>query len=511
MQNFELSKNSRRWLIGALLFMLVARIVASAWIPLTDTTEARYAEIARKMLETGDWITPQHDYGVPFWAKPPLSTWLAAASMKLLGVNEFAARLPSLLFGLGILALIGMWVAPRRGRDFALATVTMLGSMVLFFVAGGAVMTDSSLAFCTTLTMISFWQALHTDHRYWGYLFFVGLGLGLLAKGPLVGVLTFLAILPWIALRRNWREVWRAIPWIRGSALMLLIGLPWYLAAEHKTPGFIAYFILGEHFGRFLNAGWSGDKYGHAHSETLGMIWVYWLASTSPWSLAALLRAVRQRHDWHGWLRDEDGLIAYLALWSFTSILFFSFAHNIIWPYALPTLPAFAILTMEFLTRAPKAAVQFDTTSAIARLLPAASLATPIVLLAMTLIYADDQQALLKSSQRDTAQFYMQTRPTPDSGLYYFRHRYYSGEFYSSGKARVASLNDIERLLHNGSTDYLVIQRDELKTLPAHELAQFRVTTQLGRFLVLKESQPASPRALGLREMPIQRPPLPKI
>jgi 4-amino-4-deoxy-L-arabinose transferase-like glycosyltransferase len=511
MQSFELSKNSRRWLIGSLLFMLVARIVASAFIPLTDTTEARYAEIARKMLETGDWITPQHDYGVPFWAKPPLSTWLSAASMKLLGVNEFAARLPSLLFGLGMLALIWMWVAPRRGRDFALATVAMLGSMVLFFVAGGAVMTDSSLAFCTTLTMISFWQALHTSQRRWGYLFFGGLGLGLLAKGPLVGVLALLAILPWIALRGNWREAWRAIPWIRGGALMLLIGLPWYLLAEHKTPGFIAYFILGEHFGRFLDAGWSGDKYGHAHSELLGMIWVYWLASTAPWSLIVLFRAVRSRYDWRHWLRAEDGLIAYLALWSFAAIVFFSFAHNVIWPYALPTLPAFAILTMEFLTRAPQSSTETGSAFNIARLLPVASVAAPVALLAMTLVYADDQQALLKSSQRDTAQFYLQTRPAPDSGLYYFRRRYYSGEFYSSGKARVASLDDIDHLLHNGSTDYLVIQRDELKNIPADEMAQFRISTQLGRFVVLEERKPASSPRVGLRETPLPSPPQPKI
>jgi 4-amino-4-deoxy-L-arabinose transferase-like glycosyltransferase len=491
--------------------MLVARIVASAWIPLTDTTEARYAEIARKMLETGDWITPQHDYGVPFWAKPPLSTWLSAASMKLLGVNEFAARLPSLLFGIGILALTGMWVAQRRGRDFALATIAMLGSMVLFFVAGGAVMTDSSLAFCTTLTMVSFWQALHTDRRFWGYLFFAGLGFGLLAKGPLVGVLTLLAILPWIALRNNWRDVWRVMPWIRGSILMLLIGLPWYLVAEHKTPGFIAYFILGEHFGRFLNSGWSGDKYGHAHSETLGMIWLYWLASASPWSLVALFRAARGRHDWRNWLQGDDGLIAYLALWSFSSIVFFSFAHNIIWPYALPALPAFAILTMEFLTGAPRHSEGIDQTFGIARLLPAASLATPIVLLVITLVYADDQQALLKSSQRDTAQFYMQTRPATDSGLYYFRRRYYSGEFYSSGKARVAELGDIEQMLHNGSTDYLVIQRDDLKSIPADELAQFRVSTRLGRFIVLEERQSASPRVLGSRETALRPPSQPKI
>lgn len=54
----------------ALLALLLVRLVLMAWLPLTDTTEARYAEIARKMLETGNWVTPLHDYGVPFWSKP---------------------------------------------------------------------------------------------------------------------------------------------------------------------------------------------------------------------------------------------------------------------------------------------------------------------------------------------------------------------------------------------------------------------------------------------------------
>ena len=47
------------------------------------------------MAETGDWISPQIDYGVPFWGKPPLSTWLTAISLKIFGINEFAARFSS--------------------------------------------------------------------------------------------------------------------------------------------------------------------------------------------------------------------------------------------------------------------------------------------------------------------------------------------------------------------------------------------------------------------------------
>ncbi|HBR94728.1 MAG TPA: dolichyl-phosphate-mannose--protein mannosyltransferase, partial [Opitutae bacterium] len=69
----------RRCLWGFLVLAGILRVLMIFEIPFTDTTEARYAEIARKMVETGDWITPQFDYGVPFWGKPPLHTWVSAA------------------------------------------------------------------------------------------------------------------------------------------------------------------------------------------------------------------------------------------------------------------------------------------------------------------------------------------------------------------------------------------------------------------------------------------------
>lgn len=465
--------------------MFIARIICSVVVPLTDTTEARYGEIARKMLETNDWITPQHDYGVPFWAKPPLSTWLSAFSMKLFGINEFAVRLPSLLLGIGMLLIIWQWCAQRRGRDFALACCTALAGMSLFFMAGGAVMTDSSLAFCTTLTMISFWRALHSQQKHWGYLFFVGLGIGLLAKGPLVGVLTFLPILPWIALRKNWLQVWRALPWFSGSALMLVIGVPWYLIAEHKTPGFLAYFILGEHFGRFLNPGWDGDKYGHAHAEPLGMIWIYWLAAALPWSFVFLAKAKTIVRHGRAWCTESEGLISYLLWWSFAPIVFFTFAHNIIWPYPLPTLPAFAILVIELLVRFNR------DNKPLGIRLAALNFVTPIILLIVAGLYAIDHYGLLKSSQKDSAEFYMQVRPSADSGLYYFRRRYYSGEFYSAGKAKMIAADAIPTLFENGTTDFLVIYSDDLEKLAPELRAHFKPLQTFGELVMLQEISPA--------------------
>ena len=79
-----LQRTNLIWLLGTLLLV---RIIAMAVVPLADTTEPRYAEIARLMLTTNDWITPWFEPGVPFWGKPPLSFWAQALSFKLFGIN----------------------------------------------------------------------------------------------------------------------------------------------------------------------------------------------------------------------------------------------------------------------------------------------------------------------------------------------------------------------------------------------------------------------------------------
>ena len=97
---------SMRNLFFMLSTIMLARLFLAWLIPYADTTEARYAEIARLMVQTGDWITPWFDEGVPFWGKPPLSFWLQALSFKLFGISEFAGRFPAWLASLGIITII---------------------------------------------------------------------------------------------------------------------------------------------------------------------------------------------------------------------------------------------------------------------------------------------------------------------------------------------------------------------------------------------------------------------
>jgi 4-amino-4-deoxy-L-arabinose transferase-like glycosyltransferase len=289
-KDLVLARNQVVFLYGTLSAFLFVRLVAMMILPFTDTTESRYAEMARKMVETGNWLAPQDGYGVPFWGKPPLNTWLSAAGMEVFGAGEFAARLPILLSSLAILVLIYVWARSVAGRNTALVSVAVLFSTVAFFGASAFVMTDIPMALGTTLVMVGFWNAVcrvAQDHG-WGYAVFLGLAIGMLAKGPVAVVICLIPLVIWLTVRREWFLL-RRLPWLKGSALVLVLTVPWYAAAEWATPGFLRYFIVGEHIERFLVPGWAGDLYGSGHDEAKGMIWIFWTGTIRPWSYVALL------------------------------------------------------------------------------------------------------------------------------------------------------------------------------------------------------------------------------
>ncbi len=165
---------------------LVLRLASLGAYPLMDTTEARYGEIARKMIETGNWLTPQFDYGIPFWGKPPLSFWASAFTMRIFGIGEYGARLAPFLASIALGWLLLKWKYERDESTQALAGWLVFTTSVMGFVASGAVMTDEFLTLGVTLSMISFWKTLsRTTGKKWGYLFFVGLAISALSKGPI--------------------------------------------------------------------------------------------------------------------------------------------------------------------------------------------------------------------------------------------------------------------------------------------------------------------------------------
>ncbi len=365
------------WLaVGALLLL---RLGSMALIPLMDTTEARYGEIGRKMAALHDWITPWHDHGQPFWGKPPLSFWLTALSFKFLGVHEFSARLPHLLCGLWTAACI--WnVARVRAASHGVIAVALLAGGLLFHVSSGAVMTDPALVLGTTLALCSAWLALTGTSRAQrtrhAWLTFVGTAIAVLAKGPLALVLVGAPMMLWALWCGRWRALWQALPWVRGVALLAVLCVPWFVMAERKTPGFLAYFILGEHFHRFVTPGWSGDLYGNAHAEPKGQIWLFAAVAVLPWTVLlpvlALCRRRRARPPFDPpqpalgpWQITDRETGRWPLLMALVPLVFFTASSNIIWTYALPALPGMAWWTARWMGRDPAQGLRWAVAGAV--------------------------------------------------------------------------------------------------------------------------------------------------
>ena len=354
--------------------------------------------------------------------------------------------------------------------------------------AWGAVMTDASLVFASGLSFTAFWMAMTVTEQQrpptiWGYLFFVGQGIGLLAKGPICGVMTLFPILLWSWRRGHcWRTLWHRLPWMTGTLLMLLLAMPWYIWAEMRTPGFLDYFIIGEHLKRFLEPGWSGVKYGHSHLEAFGTIWLFWLGDVFPWSLMALAWLGRRLRALPSLFHDQDGWLSYLLWWAMWPMLFFTFSHNIIWPYVITGLPAFALLVAELCWRNQ----QHYNWLWLPFGLP---LLAAVVLASVVMVMPDRQMP--KSTQKYLAQKYLAQRDTADSQMLYLFTRYYSAEFYSHGQARYSDdIQSIEELVHNRSRDFIVVKEKELNRIDAALLSRFERLDNVDGLLFYEEKVP---------------------
>lgn len=424
--------------------VLVSRFIAMAFFPFADTTEPRYAEIARLMAETGDWITPWFEPGIPFWGKPPLSFWAQAAAIKVFGISEFSLRFPSWLATLGM-----VWLVWRLARQFWSVQVAqwsclVFATMALTYISAGAVMTDAFLALGTTLALVSFYLVMAGEGGPWRWSFFLGLVIGLLSKGPLAPVLIGIPIVLWLLL--SWREATnnlRRLPWWRGSLLTALLVCPWYILAELKTPGFLDYFILGEHVRRFLDPGWAGDLYGSAHNQPEGMIWMFWLWASFPWGIVALVSLAL------AWFRGNrrgivgktisDPDVSFLLASALAPMLFFTLAGNTLWTYILPSLPFTAMLIGRWASQCEPLWLSRIRGGAVA-LVPA--------LLTLFVGLAAAGWAPLKT-EKELVSYYQQASNTDDSPLIYLNDLPFSARFYSNGNALEVTESGLGELLEN--------------------------------------------------------------
>jgi len=446
----------RYFYLWACMAIILLRLVLNTFVPLMDKTEARYAEIARIMVETNNWVTPQIDYGVPFWAKPVLSTWLSALSMKILGVNEFAARLPSLLLSI-LMAFIVNRFAGKKDLPLYFAGFVII-TLPEFLLHMGVVSTDITLSLSVALIMLSFWKSVTANQKSaWNYLFFAGIGLGMLAKGPIALMLTFPPLFIWMVLHKEYKKVFRALPWLTGSLLAVLIAAPWYWMAEAKSPGFLNYFIIGEHFKRFFDSGWKGDLYGFPKQMPLGIIWLFLVAGTLPWIITVICRALKNRSQ-----ILKNRWVSFLFLWMLWTPLFFTVSKSLIHTYVLPVMMPVALLVTYWWPDIKNKTV-----------LVYSSLILPFVFL-IVFIAGMTGNRIGHYSNTDKYLILNQS-DTEITDLYYLNKKSYSSQFYSRGNVKTLSQAELAEKLTGQVPFRIIILNKHLKKLGEDETGKLRL------------------------------------
>jgi 4-amino-4-deoxy-L-arabinose transferase-like glycosyltransferase len=439
------------WATSLILSIIAVRLISLGMFPLYDTTEARYGEMARIMVETNNWITPQFDYNVPFWGKPPFQTWITALSFSWFGIGEFNARLPHFICGLITCYLVFNFTKSITNKTSAIFSLLILTTSLGFIVAIGMVMTDSALLMAYTLAMVSFWQCYCQKEKVlYGHLFFVALALGMLIKGPVAVVLIGISLVCWSLWQKCFKAAVKSLPWITGLLVFLILTLPWYIWAEIRTPGFLEYFILGEHVQRFLVSGWQGDLYGTAHVKPRGIIWLYWLICASPWSFLVIkllvnkCRGVELTQNKY----REQGINKYLICWMISPLLLFTLAGNILPIYVLPGFSALAVLVALN--------CKFTKASNYYALISLAILIIIVIVLSVGLANKKSESELL-GKNRSFSQY---------TDLYYWNKRPFSAQFYSKGQAQLLENREmLNILLKSGKTFYIAIKQNDFSVL----------------------------------------------
>ncbi len=319
-----------------------------------DDVDAVQAQIARNMLDSGDWVTARLD-GIAYLEKAPLVYWMMAESYKIFGVHDWAARIPIALAAIALCWLtmrIGIWAFGRLAGFYSgLCLATCVG----LFLFTRILIPDVMLTLMGALAMWSLLRALQEDEphpRLWACVLAASLGTGLLLKSLIAIVLPAgAAMLYLLATRQLFRaRTWRRLHPFSGIIIIILIAAPWHVLATLRNPpsfvftlhsgpgeyhGFLWFYFINEQLLRFLNLRYPRDynTVPRVYFWLLNLLWLF------PWSVY-LPAAARLSYK----PVDRAGRMRLLALcWIGFLLLFFTFSTTQEY-YSMPCYPALALL-----------------------------------------------------------------------------------------------------------------------------------------------------------------------
>jgi len=329
----------KRPFIFPLILIILSAVVFFSFLKfegIYSSQEARIAETAREMLESGDYIVPRLN-GELRLQKPPLAYWVTAFSYRLFGrVDEFTVRFPSALFA--VLTVIMTYFFTRRifnGRA-ALISGAVLLSTLIFLDYGRSGRIESMLIFFMLSASVSFylgWQ--RKKNKLVLYLIaFAFMGLALLAKGP-IGLFPLATILSVLILKRRWDELKRFLLYLLpGLPILCFMGGLWYVVTMLKEPSAGGVFA-GELLILFRGGGHSNPVFYYFY---MLFLWFFpWFFLSVPVFFCGFRRS-----------KNSDGL-AYSLAWFFTGLFILSILGNKQAQYSLALVCPFAVLAGWFL------------------------------------------------------------------------------------------------------------------------------------------------------------------
>jgi 4-amino-4-deoxy-L-arabinose transferase-like glycosyltransferase len=321
---------------------------------LMDDVDAVQAQIARNMLQSGDWVTARLD-GVAYLEKAPLKYWLIAISYIIFGVHDWAARIPlasATILLCWVMARLGAWAFGKRaGLYCGIVLATSIG----LFLFTRILIPDVMLTLTITLAMWGLLRAtdpVEGRSGRWAFLMWGSMATGLLLKGLIAAVFPIGASLIYLGLTRKLflQETWARLRPVSGALLFLAIAAPWHILATIANPpyldftmhsergsyhGFFWFYFINEHVLRFLNLRYPRDY----NTVPRVYFWLFHLLWLFPWSVyfpATLGLPYRGT--------DRSSRTRLLALcWAGVILVFFTFSTTQEY-YSMPCYPALALL-----------------------------------------------------------------------------------------------------------------------------------------------------------------------
>ncbi|MGU7815140.1 phospholipid carrier-dependent glycosyltransferase [Burkholderia sp. AW49-1] len=330
-----------------LVLLLVA--LAIVWFAplglrhLIPSDEGRYAEMAREMFVTGDWITPRYN-GYKYFEKPPLQTWLNALTFAWFGIGEWQARLYTGLASFAGVLLVGFTGARLFNPLSGFLAAVVLACSPYWNLMGHFNALDMGLAFWMTLSLCSLLLAQRPGlqagaARGWMWACWAAMGFAVLSKGLVGLILPGAVLVLYTLIARDW-ALWKRLYLVSGLVIFFAIVTPWFVLVQQRNPEFFNFFFIVQQFRRYLTPEQNRPGPLYYFVPVLLVGFLPWL-SVAWQSIRHALRMPRQPNGFSPML--------VLLIWSAFIFLFFSASHSKLISYVLPVAPALALMIGAYL------------------------------------------------------------------------------------------------------------------------------------------------------------------